>query len=153
LRSYPVGALNAPTFVVFSPDGRFVAVDLWMSVLVFNGQSRERLAKIPLGMTATALVWSPYPTAFGVAVGSVARVIQVPAGTTIAEFTVDAKVGKYLAVASTDRSARVFDIASRAETTRISRPHPLTAVAFGPDGRLAIGDESHTVQFWSPPAA
>jgi WD40 repeat protein len=159
IATYAMGMLAAPTFVLYSPDGAFVAADSWASVFIFDATSAAKLNKIPLGDTARALAWSARRDLLGVAIGAVARLIEVPGGATVAEFRLDAKVtaiafsidARYLAVASDDRSARVFDLITQAESARISRPCPVTAVAFGPDGTLAIGDESRTVQFWSPP--
>jgi hypothetical protein len=159
LLSFPMGMMGAPTHVVYSPDGRLAAGDSWMSIFVFDSNSGTRLNKIGLGASLGALVWSARPEMVGAALGPTVRLIEVQSGTTIAQIALDARVadiafsrdGRYLAAASDDRSARVYDLDTLAEVARISRPHPVTAVAFAPDGRLAIGDESHTVQFWSPP--
>jgi anaphase-promoting complex subunit 4/WD40 domain-containing protein len=158
--TYPMGVLGVPTFVVYSPDGTLAAIDSWMSIFIFPAAGGARLNKITLGGdTARALAWSPRPDLLAVGISAVARLIQMPSGTTVAEFKVDAKVTKiafsvdarYLAVAAEDCSARVFDLVTNTESARISRPSPVTAVAFAPNGTLAIADESRTVQFWSPP--
>lgn len=65
------------------------------------------------------------------------------------DFNVDATLR---ALGSDDHSARIYDVTAGIEVARVSRPFGVTAVTFAPDGRLAVGDDGNTVEFWSPPS-
>lgn len=149
-RSSPAGDLLAGAGGKLSNNNLF----LWQT------GSWAQVAKIPARGEIAALAWSPTPGLLALAVGPSARLVEVPSGRMVSAFAVDANVrgvafspdGMLLAVASEDRSARVFDLGTAAEVARISRPAPVTAVAFAPDGSLAVGDGANTVQFWTPNA-
>lgn len=161
---YKLGAVTIPSCVACSPDGAYIAAaatSLLSSdkLFLWNVVTGAQLAKIPLHGTVADLIWSPVAPVIALAIGNSARLLAIPAGNQLAEFTLDAQVtdialspdGSYLAVASKDHSARVFDLPTGAEVSRISRPNQVTGVAFATDGRLAVGDDGNTVQFWAPP--
>ena len=156
-----LGALIAPAAVACSPDGAYIvaAAGTWSTnkLFVWRPSDCAQLARLNLPGAISDLAWTPYPGMLALAVGQEAWVIEVPSGRQVSRFSLDAQVtgvavsrdGRHLAAASQDHSARVFDLTTRAEVVRISRPGAVTAVAFGPDGRLAVGDDTNAVQFWS----
>ncbi|GAA1578018.1 MULTISPECIES: hypothetical protein [Kribbella] len=159
-----LGGMASPSRVAYSPDGTFIAAagGTWSNsrLMIWNAATGALLATVPLHASIEDLAWTPRPEALAVAAGNTARLVGIPAGNQFGEFALDAQVtgvavspdGHYLAAASRDHSARVFDLRSWSEVARISRPSEVTAVAFAPDGRLAVGDDTNVVQFWSPPA-
>lgn len=57
--------------------------------------------------------------------------------------------GKYLATASKDGTARVWEIASGLEVVRVNHEAIVSAVAFSPDGKyLATASEDGTARMW-----
>lgn len=61
--------------------------------------------------------------------------------------------GKYLATASNDKTARVWNTASGREIARIPHEAGVNDVAFGPDGKYlatASDDKTARVQRWQP---
>jgi WD40 repeat protein len=57
--------------------------------------------------------------------------------------------GKYLASASEDKTARVWEPASGREVARMSHEEPVVHVAFSPDGKyLASASEDKTARLW-----
>jgi WD40 repeat protein len=51
--------------------------------------------------------------------------------------------GRYLATASSDRTARVWDLAGRREMVRFAHPTTVNAIAFSPDMRLVAPRPRH----------
>jgi WD40 repeat protein len=57
--------------------------------------------------------------------------------------------GRRLATASNDKTARVWDIDSRRELTRVTHDHWVEGMAFSPDGRrLATASNDKTARVW-----
>ncbi|MGH3916044.1 MAG: CHAT domain-containing WD40 repeat protein [Pseudonocardiaceae bacterium] len=57
--------------------------------------------------------------------------------------------GRWLATASEDKTARVWDAVSGRELARVTHDHPVLGVAFSPDGRwLATASEDKTARVW-----
>lgn len=158
-----LGAVTMPDRVACRPDGRFIVASAGTlsnnKLFVWSGSDCSQVAKHTLHGTIADLAWSPQSAWLAIAIGNEAQLLDLPAGTVVARFPLDAPVtgvavsphGSYLAVASRDHSARVFDLRSGAEAARISRPVEVSAVAFAPDGRLAVGDAAGAVQLWAPP--
>lgn len=159
-----VGSISNASHVAIGPDGTLVAavVNSIASHRLFVWRSSDGvlLGKINLSGPVSDVAWTPRPDVLAVAVGNAVWLVQLPGGSRLVQFALDAEVtaiaisadGNVLAAASKDHSARVFDLRSAVEIARISRPIAVTTVAFAADGRLAIGDESNVVQFWAPPA-
>lgn len=159
-----LGAMTTPDRVACSPDGAYIAVTAGAlsnnHLLIWDAATGVQVANHSLHGSITDLAWTPRPDALAVGVGNAARLIAVPSGRQHGEFMLDAPVtgvavspdGRFLAAASRDHSARVFDLFSWTEVARISRPTEVTAVSFAPDGRLAVGDDANVVQMWSRPA-
>lgn len=155
--------------VACSTDGTYVAAAAGSHLYFWELAGGKPVGTLKVSSPISAMAWSPAAAtlaiglsaggARGLAFGSGVQLVSMPALSSSAPFVMDAPVtdvavspdGAYLAAASRDHSARVFRIADRAEVARVSRPAEVTAVAFAPDGRLAIGDAANTVQFWAPP--
>ncbi|WP_447152566.1 hypothetical protein [Nakamurella sp. GG22] len=160
-----LGAMTFPSRVACSPDGRYIAAagGSWSNnkLLLWRAADGTLVNKGPVHGAIGDLAWSPDSAALALAVDNTAVLLAMPSGDPLARYPLDAEVtgvasspdGAYLAAASKDHSARVFDLRLRTEVARISRPGVVTAVAFAPDGRLAVGDDGNAVQFWSPPTA
>jgi WD40 repeat protein len=145
--------------LAFSPEGKRLAAAGGKALFLWRRGDWSQEGKIPVQGDIAGLAWSPTtPHLIALAVGSIARLVEVSSGHEVRDFRHDAKVigvafspdGALLATASVDHSARVFDVRDGGEVARISRPAAVTAVAFASDGRLAIGDAANRVQLWTP---
>ena len=57
--------------------------------------------------------------------------------------------GKYLATASEDKTARIWEVASGDETARVEHEGPINDVAFSPDGKyIATASNDKTARVW-----
>ena len=59
--------------------------------------------------------------------------------------------GRYLATASWDKTARVWEATSGQEVARMNHEYGVSSVAFSPDGKYlatALGDRTARVWFW-----
>lgn len=159
-----LGAITLPSCVTCSPEGSYIAAAAGSitnnKLFLWRAADGAQLAKLSLPSGITDMAWHPTTPLLALGVGTTAVLMAIPAGTQTAKFQLDAQVtgvaispdGNFLAAASKDHSARIFDLRTRTEVGRISRPTEVTAVAFAPDGRLAVGDDGNYVQFWSHPA-
>jgi WD40 repeat protein len=58
--------------------------------------------------------------------------------------------GRLLATASTDNTARVWEVASSQERSRVTHTLTVRGVAFSPDGRwLATASDDHSARVWA----
>ena len=152
--------------LAFSPDGRSLAtgsldstLKVWDLAAARAGEARREMHRQPTGVTALCYTGDggSIVTAHG---NRVLRVQDAATGRLTAtlrgpEATINLLAlhpdGKRLAVASHDRSLRLFDLASRAQVQQLQLPHrkPLAGLVFFAGGEhLATVAQDNSVQLW-----
>lgn len=136
------------TGVAFSPDGKFIAVGsydrtvrLWevangQTLKVFNGQSDkiEFVTFSPDGRYILATGWGE-ARVWEIATGKAVHIISAKPGYVFfrARYSPD---GKYFAMATQDKTARLYDATSGQQVRTFEHPDWVVAVAFSPDGKM-----------------
>jgi hypothetical protein len=153
--------------VAFSPDGATLAsggmdqtLKLWNLAAAEAGEARRELFRQPAGVTALCYVGAG--GAF-VVTGHANRILRLADARTArlvatlrgpeaqVSLLVPAPDGRSFAAASHDKTLRVFDVESRAQTfvAQAHRTRPTSAIAFFSDGRhLASVAQDNAVQIW-----
>ena len=152
--------------LAFSPDGRCLAtgsldstLKVWDLAAARAGEARREMHREPAGVNSLCYTadGGSIVTAHGnrvlrvqdAATGRLAATLRGPeANSNLMALHPD---GKRLAVASHDRTLRLFDLASRAQVQVLQLPHrkPLTGLLFFPGGEhLATVAQDNSVQLW-----
>lgn len=152
--------------LAFSPDGRSLAtgsldstLKVWDLAAARAGEARREMHREPAGVNSLCYTadGASIVTAHGnrvlrvqdAATGRLTATLRGPEATSnLMTLHPD---GKRLAVASHDRTLRLFDLASRAQVQVLQLPHrrPLAGLLFFPGGEhLATVAQDNSVQLW-----
>jgi WD40 repeat protein len=167
--SFGEGDLASVEDVAFSPDGNLVAAIAYGgSVCLWDVAERRESGCMFTEGHGLRLAFSPEGARIATASENFAVTWDIASGERLHRFDHidllgDAKSahwhwlsgigfspdGQFLATASGDRSARVWDLSSRQEALRLDDAGPVGALAFSPDGRrLATATDVGTVRVW-----
>jgi WD40 repeat protein len=160
--------------VLFSPDGKYLAgIDTGACVhLLELGPSPVPARDWCWGSAGLGLAFSADSARLATASGDRAGVFDVSSGRRLFEAThlgrrqdgqpehfswIDQVAfsadGRWLASAGRDGTARVWDLASGQEATRLPHQAPVQALAFGSDGaQLLTGSSDGTARLWDLPS-
>lgn len=153
-----LGSLEA---AALHPDARSAAIAREGSLLVQEVDSGKlikvsRPAQTALPISAIAVNSSVRQIAMGTTHGAVV-LLSVEDGTfTLLRGHADeirtlvfSPDGRWLASASRDKTARIWEVSTRKGQRVLEHPEPLNAVAFSPDGRVvATGGDDRAVRLW-----
>jgi WD40 repeat protein len=160
--------------VVWSPDGQRLAVasggEVWNDgihnawVNIYDTTHWQIQAHLPYTDGIFALAWSPDSTQIAVGSASVTLTLgtiaiwDVMTGQHIRTYSGHGKVvnrlawspdGRFLASASDDHTAKVWDVSTGQNTATFRHSDRVTAVAWSPNGeRLASGGDDQAVKVW-----
>jgi len=141
--------------VAFAPSGAALAsggmdsnVKLWDVAAALAGEARRELHRQPFGVTAMCYAGAEGQLLVTGHAKAVLRVVDANSGRLVAtlrgpeaqiSLLVPVRDGRTIAALSQDRTIRLFDLESRAETLSVPghRTKQTTALAFFPDGPLA----------------
>jgi WD40 repeat protein len=134
-----VSTMRGMNAIAFSPDGKYLATANWGKTAWVWDLTSSR--------DVTQVSHKDEDKAYSVSGREVTHVSHEDNVNTIA-FSPD---GKYLATASRDKTARVWDLSTGSEVGRITHEDNVVAVAFSPDGKYlatASNDKTAQVQLW-----
>jgi WD40 repeat protein len=168
--SFGKGDLAAVEDVAFSPDGGLVAaINEGGQVCLWDLSRRSERGCMFTEGQGLRLAFSPDGARIATASENFAVVWDIASGERLHRFDHidllgDAKMahwhwlsgigfspdGRFLATASGDRTARVWDLSSGQEALRLDVAGPVAALAFAPDGRrLATATDLGTIRVWA----